>query len=123
VTMLGTVGPALEPVIPLLLRGPEGGQLQVDAVVDTGFTDYVCVPPSCVEALDLPHVDVTMAFLADGTRVSVDLYECVVAWCGQERRVVAHCIEGNPLVGMALLERSVLRVEVVSGGTVSITPL
>ena len=47
----GSVNAALESVFALDLRGPAGRTRHVDAVVDTGFSRFLTLPPSLVEEL------------------------------------------------------------------------
>lgn len=46
-----------------------------------------------------------------------------VDWNGQSRRVEVEAAEAQPLLGMALLQGSELRIQVVPGGSVSIAVL
>ena len=49
----GTVNAAYEAVVPLPLRGPSGQARDVDAVVDTGFTRFLTLPPAMIAELGL----------------------------------------------------------------------
>ena len=49
----GVVNSAYEAVIPLSLQGPAGQAQQVEAVIDTGFTGFLTLPPSLVAELGL----------------------------------------------------------------------
>ena len=49
----GVVNSTYEAVIPLYLRGPAGQAQEVEAVIDTGFTGFVTLPPSLVTELGL----------------------------------------------------------------------
>ena len=49
----GTVNAAYEAVVSLPLRGPAGRARDVDAVVDTGFTRFLTLPPAMVADLGL----------------------------------------------------------------------
>lgn len=50
----GSVNETLESVVGLDLFGPAGQARHVDAVVDTGFSRFLTLPPSLVGELELP---------------------------------------------------------------------
>ena len=80
----GAVNAVYEPVVTLVVQGPAGETLEIDAVIDTGFTGFLTVTPALA------------------------------------RRIEADAADTTPLVGMRLLERHVLNVEVEIGGRVLI---
>jgi predicted aspartyl protease len=51
--MTGEVTPDKEAVVKLILRGPAGDEQEVAAVLDTGFTEYMTLPPAVISALNL----------------------------------------------------------------------
>jgi clan AA aspartic protease len=97
--------------------------LQVETVVDTGFTGHLTLPSATVEALDLPTIGSAESILADGSLVMEDVSLARVLWHGEERPVRVLVVEAPPLLGMALLRGSKLRVECLGGGEVSIEKL
>ena len=116
----GVVNSAYEAVIPLSLRGPAGQAQEVEAVIDTGFTGFVTLPPSLVAELGLVLMGTSEATLADGSEVSFDAYDVTVLWEGQPRDVLIDEADTTPLVGMLLLDRHNLNIDVESGGRVLI---
>ena len=44
------------PLVPLILRGPHGDQMDVNAVIDTGFTASLTIPPQLVATLGLVEI-------------------------------------------------------------------
>ena len=116
----GTVNAAYEPVVRLVVQGPLGQSQEIEAVVDTGFNGYLTLPPALASALELPFVTTNPAFLADGSEAAFDVYSVTVLWDGHPRHVDAHMSEATPLVGMRLMDRHSLYVEVESGGSVVI---
>ena len=118
--MEGVVNSAYEAVIPLSLRGPAGQAQEVEAVIDTGFTGFVTLPPSLVAELGLVFMGTSEATLADGSEVSFDAYDVTVLWEGQPRDVLIDEADTTPLVGMLLLDRHNLSIDVENGGRVLI---
>ena len=116
----GVVNSAYEAVIPPSLRGPAGQAQEVEAVIDTGFTGFVTLPPSLVAELGLVFMGTSEATLADGSEVSFDAYDVTVLWEGQPRDVLIDEADTTPLVGMLLLDRHNLNIDVESGGRVLI---
>ena len=66
----GTVSQARKAVITIRLRCPGGQELEVDAVIDTGFNRYLTLPASLVAQLGLRFVGTAHATLADGRVIS-----------------------------------------------------
>lgn len=97
--------------------------VQVEAVVDTGFTGHLTLTPATVETLGLPIVGSTESILADGSLVMEDVCLARVLWHGGERPVRVLVADAVPLLGMALLRGSELRVECVGSGGVSVEKL
>ena len=114
----GTVNTAYEAVVSLPLRGPAGQARDVDAVVDTGFTRFLTLPQTMVAELGLGYRGVNRVILADGSETTLEVYSVTVLWDGQPRVVVAYASDTTPLVGMSLLHRHNLNVDVEDGGRV-----
>lgn len=116
----GIVNAYYEPVVTLSLQGP-GGQIQeVEAVVDTGYNGLLTLPPSVVFDLRLPYTSRGEASLADGSVAGFDVYGVTVLWDGQPRYIEADEASSIPLVGMMLLDRHNLNIDVENGGRVLI---
>lgn len=113
-----------EAVIPLtLLGGITGESRRVEAVIDTGFTDRLTLPPDVVEELRLPLRGSVEVVLADGSVETLPMYFVRLVWHGDEQTIRAYSAAGDPLVGMALLSGSELRVQVRGDGRVEIEEL
>jgi len=118
--MKGVVTAALEAILPLEIQDAKGKRIQVDAVIDTGFTGHLALPADVVEMLSFPVQGVRSAILGDGHRVMVDVYEAQVLWHGKLREVQLLAMEGA-LVGMSLLYGSDVCLRVVENGTVTVS--
>ena len=90
------------------------------AVVDTGFTRFLTLPPAMVAELGLGYRGVNRVILADGSEATLEVYGVTVLWDGQPREVVAYVSDTTPLIGMSLLHKHNLNVDVEDGGRVLI---
>jgi clan AA aspartic protease len=123
VILAGTVTADREAIVRLRLRGANGLETDIDAVVDTGFTESLTLPTSWMSALALPQIRSEELVLADGSRIQVAVHEVMLLWDGQQRSIFAHCLEGTPLIGMSLLWDHLLNIEAKDGGPMSIRPI
>ena len=114
------VNSAYEPVVTLTVRGPSGRTGEIAAVVDTGFTGFLTVTPALAAELGLDFRGTSRATLADGSEVTLPAYGIAVLWDGRERYVEADAADATPLVGMRMLDRHNLNIEVGRGGRVVI---
>ncbi len=119
----GVVNARHEAVVRLRVRGPGGSELDVGTVIDSGFTASLTLPIATAAALGLPRQSGGGAVLADGSVRQFDIYAAEVEWDGSWRPVLVSAIGDEALVGMRLLAGHELRIEVVQGGVVEITPL
>lgn len=90
------------------------------AIIDTGYSGNLTLPPTIVRELGLPFAGRVQAFLADATRVFLDDYEATMLWDSQPRQTAVHESNATPLVGMSLLRGHNLNIDVQSGGRVAI---
>ena len=116
----GAVTAEREAVIRLTVRGPADNQFETDVVIDTGFDGSISLPPELIRLLGLPWRRRGRAILADGSESLFDIYEGVVVWDLQPRRVSVDEAETAPLVGMALLDGYELNMQVRVDGLVTI---
>ena len=116
----GVVNTAYEAVVALSLQGPEGQAQDIEAVIDTGYSGFLTLPPGLVDDLGLPFAYMGQAFLANDAEVDFDVHYVTVLWDGQPRDIEADATGSTPLMGMALLDNHDLNIEVVDGGRVVI---
>lgn len=119
----GRVNPHYEAVIRLGVRGTQGNEQEIEAIIDTGFNGSLSLPSKLISILDLPFRRRGRALLADGGESIFDIYEGLVIWDGVPRRVAVDSAETDPLVGMGLLYGSELNIKVIDGGSVLINRL
>lgn len=112
-----------EAVVRFFVRGIEGRLTEVEAVLDTGFTDYLTLPSALITALGLPYQYDDKIVMSNGETATCAVHEGVVLWNGQERTVPIQAGEGDALIGMSLLLDHLLTLPVRDGATLTITPL
>ena len=116
----GVVNDAYEAVVTLSLQGPEEQTQEIEAVVDTGYSGFLTLPPGLVDGMGLPFAYMGQAFLANDAEVDFDVHYATVLWDGQLRDIEADATGSTPLVGMLLLDQHNLNIEVERGGRVLI---
>jgi clan AA aspartic protease len=119
----GVVNARNEAIVRIRVRGPGHSGLDVDAVVDSGFNESLILPTATIAALGLTRQSGGRAVLADGSIRQFDIYSADVAWDGLWRPVLVSDVGSEALLGMRLMAGHELRIAVVPGGVVEITPL
>lgn len=119
----GTVSARYEAIVRLRVRGPGGTEVEVDAVVDSGFTSSLTLPAATAAVLGLSPQSTGRATLADGSILRHDICAAQLSWGGTWRPVLVWVIGDQPLLGMRLLAGYQLRINVVPGGIVESLPL
>ncbi len=119
----GVVTQNREATIRLVLVGATGRQEEIEAIVDTGFTGFLTLPPAIIASLGVSWVCRQQGILADGSVRPFDVYAATVVWDGQVRTVETEAADAVPLVGMGLIYGHDLRIRVMTGGTVTIEAL
>ena len=119
----GKVNPAMEATIPVEVMGAQGQSLDVTVVIDTGYNGGLSLPMAIVDALSLPQAASREVTLGDASRKVFAFYNAEVLWNGQRRKVRVLCVEGDPLLGTALLRGYKLEADFVEGGSVVVEAL
>ena len=103
--------------------GSRGREQEVEAVIDTGYTASLTLPPALIGTLGLRWQSLDRGTLADGSECLFDVYDARVVWDGKLRRVLVAEADTDPLVGMRLLRGYELKLQVRSRGKLTIKPL
>lgn len=119
----GAVSGNSEAIIRLTLRAAAGVMQEIDAILDTGFTGDLTLPPALIRRLNLPWKGRGRALLADGGMHTFDEYVGTVLWDGQSLTVEVSSADTNPLIGMGLLRGHRLSMDVIENGAVTIEAL
>ena len=112
-----------EATIPLWVADSKGVPQPFRAVVDTGFTGYLVLPPSVIRQLGLSSRNERSMVLADGSVQTRRTFQTSVIWRDEQRSVLAYEMGNQPLIGMALLNGSRITIDVSEDGPVTIEPL
>lgn len=110
-------------IVTVMFRTPNRADLPIEFVVDTGFTDQLCLPSEAVALLGLRFKYAMPANLADNSRVVLPVHEAIIIWNGEEREVRVLATGRRPLLGTALLEEHEFVVQFTEGGIVTIDEL
>ena len=102
---------------------PNAATFPIEFVVDTGFTDYLCLPPEAFALLGLPFLYDLPVNLADNSEVLVAVHEAVILWDREEREIRLFATGRRPLIGTALLNEQELVIQFTEGGLVTIDHL
>jgi clan AA aspartic protease len=107
------------------LRLYGAGTISVDivAVIDTGFTEWLSLPMDIIRVLDLEWKDEFRYIFGDGSVVNVDVYAVQIGWFGRRELVPVLQLEGAPLIGMTMLHGTGLTLEIEKDGKVQIERL
>ena len=119
----GIVTASLDPVIEIEVSNGIGLRERIEAVVDSGFNDFVSLPKSVAEDLSLISTDPILVELADGNVVETPTFIGRVLWDGAEQIIRVQQGEGRPLVGMVLLLEHRITIDVHYNGAVRIAPI
>src|SRR4029077_9964181 len=102
------------------VKGLRRREQEIEAVIDTGYSASLTLPPALIQALDLRWQTVDRVRLADGTPCIFDVFKAKVVWDGKVRQILVDEADTDPLVGMSLLRGHELKMQVRSGGKVTI---
>jgi clan AA aspartic protease len=116
--MISGVVDSLEARVLLTVRGPASTTSEVVAIVDTGFTGVLTLPPSLIQELQLEWRSIDRGTLADGSECIFDVFVAELEWDGIWFRVLVNQSEADPLIGMTLMEGYELTVQVRQQGAV-----
>jgi clan AA aspartic protease len=97
--------------------------LNVDAVIDTGFTESLTLSASTIATLGLTRHSTIRAMLADGSFQQFDTHYAEVEWDGGWQVVLVYEAGPEALLGTRLLAGHELKIAMVAGGALEITPI
>ncbi|MBH8577635.1 clan AA aspartic protease [Nostocaceae cyanobacterium CENA369] len=107
----------------IIFRLPNQPDFTIEFVIDTGFTEFLCLPPAAVTLLGFPFLHKMYANLADNSNVILPVHQATILWNEQEREVSVLATGRLPLLGTALLDEHELVIQFTEGGLVTIEEL
>jgi clan AA aspartic protease len=119
----GVVTDTLDAIVTFRALRADGATIQISAVIDTGFTEFLTLPLALMQELEFPLIGGNDMVLADGGIKRILLHVGTIQWHDEERLIPVHRCDSDPLIGMSLLVGSKLNIEVIPSGRVEITPL
>jgi clan AA aspartic protease len=121
--IIGSVNAAIEAEVPLTVISPGGRQQSILAIIDTGFTGYLTLPPQLIATLRSPFLRNSHVVLGDGSISSFNYYQGTIIWDGVRKRIPIAASDTVSLLGMDLLHGYRLTIDTISGGRVTIEGL
>jgi predicted aspartyl protease len=101
----------------------DGGARAIEFIVDSGFEGDFSLPPDLLSGLDAAYAGEYPIALADLTYRTRPLYQTLVIWQGEERVTEVIAMDGNPLIGLGILQGNSVYMEITHGGRVEVEPL
>lgn len=121
--MIGVITAQHDAMVKLQVLGTAGRAANVDVLLDTGFNHDLTLPAAIVNKLNLEFISPTEATVAGDIAVPANYFRAYVLWDGSPRHISVLELEGVPLLGMGLLRRHRVTLDVVVDGRVTIEPL
>jgi len=107
----GEVTEALDPVIEIGLKDGETVSM-IEAIVDTGFSGYLCLSEQWVDKLDMSFGFVESYEMANGEIITRDVFRGVIRFNGQERGVdVILTTSDDTLIGASLFKEYLVAID------------
>jgi clan AA aspartic protease len=116
----GTVNAQFDMIIPFAIHDANGRRHDLEAILDTGFSGSLSLPPPVIAALGLPFESITFAMLANGSIQHFANHIVAVVWDGTVRSIRVAALDSVPLLGTHLLIGFDLRARFQVGGGVQI---
>lgn len=112
-----------EAIIRIVVGNLGKQMLVLDALIDTGYTGYLTLPPPTIAELNLPWRGSEEGILGDGSTQMFDVYSATVIWDGEFRTIKVNESDTDSLLGVGLLYGYEVCIQTIDGGTVTIKAL
>ena len=108
------------PVLPVDLFDRQGRLHRVEAMIDTGFDDFLTLPAHLVQRMGLVWASRMPMQVATSEWAQFDVYAADVLWLGNRLLLRVLQTQSEILVGTRLLWESQLTVQFWEGGSVNV---
>jgi clan AA aspartic protease len=119
----GVVNVNGEAIVRIVVGDLSNQRVVVDAIIDTGYTGFLTLPPSTIAELNLPWRGSEEGILGDGNTQMFDVYSAKVIWDGGFRTIKINESNTISLIGVGLLYGYEVCIKTISGGMVTIKKL
>ncbi len=99
--------------------GDNGIEMDIPLLFDTGFSEWISLPRSFLDALGFSESTSQDVTLGDGQQIETPIHKGRILWEGQEREAPIHNLDGDPLLGMQQLEGYRITIPARVGETVT----
>ena len=106
--------------LPVVFRLPGLADVQIECVVDTGFSGVITLPAAAIIAMGLTYLEDRHINLANDTDIVLPVYVGNIIWHGVERSIRVLASGRQPLIGVALLFDNLLGIDFVDAGIVTV---
>jgi clan AA aspartic protease len=119
----GVVNVNGEAIVRIVVGNLEKQRVVVDAIIDTGYTGFLTLPPSTISELNLPWRGSEEGILGDGSTQMFDVYSAMVIWDGEFRTIKVNESNTDSLMGVGLMYGYEVCIQTIDGGMVTIKAL
>lgn len=112
-SVVGNINEALEARVKIRIIGGPQGALDVECIIDTGFSGALVLPSSIIELLELPIVGHEIITMVGDAEDTADISLAQVEWFGELRREDV-IVKEESLIGTALLRGTSLLIDYVN---------
>ncbi len=83
--MQGVVNSSCDATISLVVCNANRQTQLIDAVIDTGYIEFLSLPREIIVTLNLPWTGIDRGTLGDGSEATFEVYAATIIWDGQYR--------------------------------------
>ncbi|MGO8671190.1 MAG: clan AA aspartic protease [Capsulimonadaceae bacterium] len=95
----------------------------VEFIIDTGSDGELALPAELAHRLVSTYAGSRPILLADGTTRLLPVYRVDMEWIDEVRPTDIYILDGNPLLGVELLNGNTIQIDMTDGGEVTIGPI
>jgi clan AA aspartic protease len=97
----GEITPDRQAVVGIVLKAISGDEVFIDAIVDTGFTEALLVPPEIIDECGYEYAEDIDFLMGDGRSELLPAFKGSVIWHGNEIGIFVVASEAGAAFGNA----------------------